>query len=62
MLVKRVDELVRSTIPLYFLYYSYVDEALYDIVWYGPLMVAVFTIYSIYICLDHVHAGKLMNI
>ena len=50
MLVKRVDELVRSTIPLYFLYYSYVDEALYDIVWYGQVMVAMFTLLSLYVC------------
>ena len=30
--------------------YSNVDEALYDIVWYDPLMVKVFTLYSLYMC------------
>ena len=28
-----------------------VDEALYGIVWYGPFMVAVFTLLSLYMCL-----------
>ena len=44
----------------YFLYsstslllYINVDEALYDIVWYGPLMVAMFTFFSFYICVDN---------
>ena len=49
----------------YFLYFSYsivIDKALYGIVWYGPPMVAVLTLLSIYICVDHGEEGKLMNI
>ena len=46
----KVDELVRMTLPLYFSIEFVVDEALYGIVWYGPLMVVVFTLFTIYIC------------
>lgn len=42
--------------------YSNIDDALYDIVCYGPLMVAVFTLLSIYICVDNENEVKLMNI
>ena len=37
----------------YLLYFSdsiVVDEALYVIMWYGPLMVEVFTLFSLYMC------------
>ena len=43
-------------------YINVVDEALYGIVWYGPLVVEVFDLLSIYICDDYVLEGKLMNI
>ena len=44
------------------LLYSIVDEVLDDIVWYGPLMVAVFILFSLYICVDYGVEGKLMDI
>ena len=30
--------------------YSNVDEALYGILWYGPLLVEVFTLLLLYMC------------
>ena len=48
--------MVRMTFPLYFS----TDETLYGIVWYDPLMAAVFTLCSMYICVDYGLEGNLM--
>ena len=49
----KVDELVRMILPLYFSIELLVDEVLYNIVWYGPLMVEVFTLFPIYMWCDY---------
>ena len=41
-------------VPLYFPIELVVDEPLYGTEWYGPLMVAVFTLLSIYMLCDHI--------
>ena len=42
------DDQRHASSPL--ILYSNVDEALYGIVWYGPLIVAMFTLLSLYMC------------
>ena len=49
--VKDFQEFLYSCTSL--LLSSNVDEALYEIVWYGPLIVAVFILLPIYMCFDH---------
>ena len=51
-------EIGKNSYLLYFLY-SNVDEALYGIVWYGPLMVVMFTLLSIKMWCDNILEGKL---
>ena len=58
--LKDLQEFLYSSISLFI--YSNIDDALYGIVCYGPLMVAVFTLLSIYICVDHGNESKLTNI
>ena len=55
-------EIGKNAYLFYFSCNIVVDKALYDIVCFGPLMLAVFTLFSIYPCFDHDHEGKLMNI
>ena len=43
-------KLVRMVFPLYYLIVLIVDEALYGIVSYVPLIVTIFTLLPIYIC------------
>ena len=54
----RIGEFV--LLPL-LLYKLLVELALKGIVWYGPLMVAVFTFLLICICVDHGLEGKIVN-
>ena len=54
--LKDLYELLYSSTSL--LLYSNVDEALYDIVWYGPLMVELPYLLSINICFYHFHERK----
>ena len=42
--------MVKIAIPFYFSVVVIVEEPLYDIVWCDPLMVAVLTLFRIYIC------------
>ena len=44
-------EIGKNAYLFYFPYSIVVDEDLYGIVWYGPFMVAVFTLLSLYMCL-----------
>ena len=46
--LKDWQEFLYSSTSLFL--YSNVDEALYGIVWYGTLMVVVFTLFSLYMC------------
>ena len=39
-------EIDKNAYLFYFSYIIVVDEALYGIVWYGPLMVEAFTLFS----------------
>ena len=60
-MIIKVWEICKNAYLFYFPYSIEVDEALYCIVWYGPLMV-VCLLYCHYICVDYGHEGKLMNI
>ena len=44
-------EIGKNVYLLYSSYSTVVDEALYGIVWYGPLTAAVFTLFSLYMLL-----------
>ena len=53
------DEKIGKNVYLfYFLVVFIVDESLYDIVWYGPLIVAVFTLLPIYTLYEHGLEGR----
>ena len=43
-------EIGKNDYLFYFLYRIVVDEVLYGIMWYGPLMEAVFTLFLLYMC------------
>ena len=48
------SSMIKVSLAILVLFYiNIVDEALYDILWYGPHMVEVFTLLSIYICDDY---------
>lgn len=49
MLIK-AGEICKIVYLLYFSIVLQIDEASYDIVWYGPLMMDVFTLFPIYTC------------
>ena len=55
-------EIGKNSYRFCFSYSIVVDEDLYGIVCYDPLVVVVFNLFQIYICVDHVHEYKLMNI
>ena len=55
-------EIGKNAYLFYFSYSIEVDEALYNIVWYSPLMVSVYTIFLIHVCFDHADEVKLINI
>ena len=49
-MIIKVWEICKNAYLFYFPYSIEVDEALYCIVWYGPLMVAVYNSFSFYMC------------